>query len=513
MLEASRLSQVLKEMLEYKLDLLGLCETRWSGSGELTTTTGELLIYSGRTDEEKHEYGVGLILSKAMRKSLIEWTAVSERIITARLNTRLRKLTIVQCYAPTNVATNEEKEAFYGLLETTLQHIKQSDIVILMGDLNAKIGEDNLGLKNVMGRHGMGVRNENGEMFIDLCMNYNLVIGGSLFPHKDIHKATWVAPNQRTFNQIDHVAISKKWRSLLDVRSYRGADVASDHHLVVAQLRLKLAANKPSSQQTTRRKFNIEKLNRAETRKEFEEELKKSLNQERMSELNPSEHWTVIKETMLAKSESILGTSQKRQPKEWITEETWTVIKARKDIKQKINNAVDTTRTTLLTEYSEINKCVKRYARRDKRAWADKLAHKAQLAAETNNSRELYQITKRLAGKPFRCNQTGIRDAAGQMLVSPQDQLNRWQEYFRNNLAAPPSQSTTTTQMPPDTLKIPTDAPTVKEIKTAIKHLKSNKASGLDNLPPEIFKTYPHTVAIILEPLLKKSMEVWPNPE
>jgi len=47
----------------------------------------------------------------------------------------------------------------------------------------------------------------------------------------------------------------------------------------------------------------------------------------------------------------------------------------------------------------------------------------------------------------------------------------------------------------------------VKEIKTAIKHLKSNKASGLDNLPPEIFKTYPHTVAIILEPLLKKVWE------
>jgi len=59
--------------------------------------------------------------------------------------------------------------------------------------------------------------------------------------------------------------------------------------------------------------------------------------------------------------------------------------------------------------------------------------------------------------------------------------------------------------MPPDTLKIPSDAPTVKEIKTAIRHLKSNKASGLDNLPPEIFKTYPHTVANIVETLLKKA--------
>jgi hypothetical protein len=71
MLEASRLSQVLKEMTNYKLDLLGLSEMRWRGSGELVTVTGELLLYSGRSAEEKHEHGVGLILSKAMRKSLI----------------------------------------------------------------------------------------------------------------------------------------------------------------------------------------------------------------------------------------------------------------------------------------------------------------------------------------------------------------------------------------------------------------------------------------------------------
>jgi len=54
--------------------------------------------------------------------------------------------------------------------------------------------------------------------------------------------------------------------------------------------------------------------------------------------------------------------------------------------------------------------------------------------------------------------------------------------------------------------RIFSDASTGNEIKTTIKHLKSNKASGPDNLPPENFKTYPHTVANILEPLLKK---VW----
>ena len=92
----------------------------------------------------------------------------------------------------------------------------------MMGDFNVKIGDDNQGVKHVTGRNGLGNRNENGEIFIDLCANYEMIIGGSLFPHKDIHKATWVAPNHRTSNQIDHIAISKKWRrSLFDVCSYR----------------------------------------------------------------------------------------------------------------------------------------------------------------------------------------------------------------------------------------------------------------------------------------------------
>jgi hypothetical protein len=90
MLEASRLSQVLKEMIHYKLDLLGLSETRRNGSGEFTMAVGELLLYSGRAmGKKKHEYGVGLILSKSLKKSLIEWRAVSECLLIARLNTRL----------------------------------------------------------------------------------------------------------------------------------------------------------------------------------------------------------------------------------------------------------------------------------------------------------------------------------------------------------------------------------------------------------------------------------------
>jgi hypothetical protein len=41
----------------------------------------------------------------------------------------------------------KEKETFYDLFETTLHQIRQSDITIMMGDFNAKIGDDNQGVK------------------------------------------------------------------------------------------------------------------------------------------------------------------------------------------------------------------------------------------------------------------------------------------------------------------------------------------------------------------------------
>ena len=111
---------------------------------------------------------------------------------------------------------------------------------------------------------------------------------------------------------------------------------------------------------------------------------------------------------------------------------------------------------------------------------ADKLAHKAQLAAETNNSQELYQITKWLAGKPLTCNQAGITNATGRLLTTSQHQLTRWQEYFKNNLAAPLQQMCMITiKMTPDITKIPSGAPTGNKIKITIKHLKLKKPAVL----------------------------------
>ena len=78
--------------------------------GEVTSATGRKFLYTGRKREgDPHMHCVGLILSKDAARSLLEWEPVPERIITARFASKGRDITIIQCYAPTNLAETEEK--------------------------------------------------------------------------------------------------------------------------------------------------------------------------------------------------------------------------------------------------------------------------------------------------------------------------------------------------------------------------------------------------------------------
>ncbi|KAL4717965.1 hypothetical protein ACJJTC_013004 [Scirpophaga incertulas] len=242
-------------MLRYKLQILGLSEVRRNGFGEQRTPKGLTLLYSGKENEDDTlEYGVGFLLSDVAKP-------ISDRIITARFYTKVRKISVIQCYAPTNAASSETKNDFYSLLTATLKNIRKQDIVIVMGDLNAKVGTDNSGCERHMGTNGLGTRNENGELFLEFCQTNDLTIGGTLFIHGDHHKYTWNSPDGVTKNQIDHLAISSIWRtSLLDVRNRRGADIDSDHHLVVAEVRLKVSSSRSINAPKISPRFDVSKL-------------------------------------------------------------------------------------------------------------------------------------------------------------------------------------------------------------------------------------------------------------
>ena len=97
MYETSKSAQVISEMKRYRLDILGVSECRWTGSGRQVTSDRSVIIYSGH--EDQHVRGAALIVSKEKANTLLEWEPVSDRMFRARFNSKNCKLTIIQCYA------------------------------------------------------------------------------------------------------------------------------------------------------------------------------------------------------------------------------------------------------------------------------------------------------------------------------------------------------------------------------------------------------------------------------
>ena len=169
---------------------------------------------------------------------------------------------------------SEVKNDFYEQLQKIVDEVPRHDMLLVIGDWNAKVGEQQLGEKEIVGRFGMaGERSDNGERFVPFCALNNLAIASTTFPHKEIHRHTWTSPNGQYHNQNDHVAVRSNFkRSVQDVRAYRGADCASDHNLVIAKTLLKL--NRSARRVVQVRRYETSKLNVPEIRKKFQLELK-----------------------------------------------------------------------------------------------------------------------------------------------------------------------------------------------------------------------------------------------
>ena len=142
------------------------------------------------------------------------------------------------------------------------------DVIVLMGDLNAKVEKDNKSREEVILKHRVGNMNDNGERLSDFCSTNGFVVTGTLFRHKKMHKTTWKSPDGKTFNHIDHVIVNGNMRkSALDTRVMRGADVFSDHYLVRPKIILKLAKSK--GRKNTINILDVKKLSSDEIEKRF----------------------------------------------------------------------------------------------------------------------------------------------------------------------------------------------------------------------------------------------------
>jgi exonuclease III len=162
MLQPGKMQEVAQEMARYKIDIMALQEMRWHGTGRIDNPEFTV-IYSG-PQKRTGQLGTGFMITRKMKASILEYETINDGICKLRMKGRYRNITIISVHAPTEEKEEREKEEFYQCLEETYQKIQKYDLVIIMGDFNAKIRKE-VYQKKAAGNYSMhDISNENGNL-------------------------------------------------------------------------------------------------------------------------------------------------------------------------------------------------------------------------------------------------------------------------------------------------------------------------------------------------------------
>ena len=171
-------------------------------------------------------------------------------------------LIVDQVYATTNSYYDETVEEFYELIEQTLITIQKKGFIIIQGDWNAKVGGDGYGeWSNATGRYGLGKTNERGFRLLEFEHKYKLVLANTVHPTTNSRKSTWHSPDVKMHNKIDFILTPQRFKSSINkasTRTYTGADIYSDHDLVLCNLKIKLKRSKKGK--CSRIRYDVDKL-------------------------------------------------------------------------------------------------------------------------------------------------------------------------------------------------------------------------------------------------------------
>jgi hypothetical protein len=109
---------------------------------------------------------------------------------------------VLNVYAPAEDKTDDVKDSF-----TSKYHMK-----ILLGDVNAKVGREDIFKPTIRNESLHEISNDNGVRLVNIATSKNIRIK-SMFPHRNIHKYTWTSPDGKTHNQIDHILVDRRRHS------------------------------------------------------------------------------------------------------------------------------------------------------------------------------------------------------------------------------------------------------------------------------------------------------------
>ena len=104
----------------------------------------------------------------------------------------------IQCHSnPSHATTSNTEEAeverFYEDLQDILELTPPKDVLLIIGDWNAKVGSQET--PGVTGKFGLGMQNEAGQRLIEFCQENALVIANTLFQQHKKRLYTWTSPD------------------------------------------------------------------------------------------------------------------------------------------------------------------------------------------------------------------------------------------------------------------------------------------------------------------------------
>lgn len=358
---AGQAEELAADLQAAAVSVCGLQEVRWLGTGKITlydsastaaerSAAGWQLVWSG--EETYREGGVGALLSPAAARSLQGYAAVSPRLLLLHLAGTVDACVVV-AYAPTNAAPASDAVAFYKLLDETLAGVPAHRMVIVLGDMNAKVGRDSAAWAGIVGGHGAprawgppgateagnavvgrrhrprppGVVNSNGRRCLQLCASHGLFVANTFFKHSDQHTASWLSNTGQHWATLDLVLVSRRFRSsVLDTRVLPAATAHdTDHRLVVCDVRLRLKARPPGGAPAAAARVNTEVEAGGPEHMAFVAALEAGYDRHRSStaELGSGqEEWRVACGGIAAAAQALGRLPRPPRAAPWITQET-----------------------------------------------------------------------------------------------------------------------------------------------------------------------------------------------
>jgi len=172
------MKEIMEEIGKAKVDVVALQEIRWQDKKDFT------LFYSG-PKERTGRCGTGFIISSKMRKLFLSFEPLSNRIRKLRLRGHFRNITLISTYAPTEDSPDIIKDEYYDHLSQECEKAGKYDILILLGDFNAKIGRENF-MATVAGKYTLHEEtSENGKRLGQLAARHNMIIKSTCFEQTD----------------------------------------------------------------------------------------------------------------------------------------------------------------------------------------------------------------------------------------------------------------------------------------------------------------------------------------